>query len=923
MVVRRSCVIATAVTALVWAGVAGAATVGNESPTLQYTAGPGEANNLTVTFSVEENKYVFTDSGAVINVGAGCDSLSAHEAHCVFTELHVAVAAGDLNDTVVSALWLVRLDGEAGNDTLTGGTLNGGSGNDTLNGTANPDQLDGGAGDDTLNGGDGFDSLIGGPGADTLNGGDNGGDVAIYSERTAGVTVDLDGVTGDDGEPGEGDSVGADVEMIEGGAGTDILAGNASSNELRGNGGNDTFNGLEGDDVLWADAGSDTFHGGSGNDVVTYAARSESLVIDVDGVADDGAPGENDNVGPDVEIVQGGLGSDLLIGNTGSNTLDGYFGADTLRGGGGSDVLKGPDAADTADYSDHSSDVTISLDGIANDGQTGENDHLEANVISIIGGSGNDTLTGNDQVNGLDGGAGDDVIDGRGGADEILGKAGNDTFLSSLPPIVSFDSDAFAGGDGFDIADYSPRTAAVRVQLDGLAGDGESSESDMIGPDVEGIRGGAGNDVLIGDDGLNSLEGGPGDDRLDGGLGADAITGGEGRDLLDYSARADPVSVDIDGEPGDDGGSGEQDSVSTDVEDVLGGDGDDTLVGSDSDNFLDGGPGGDALDGGGGVDRLDYSKRSTRVHVDLDGVADDGEAGEDDNTMGFEVILGGRKDDVLLAGDERSTVLGGAGDDDIEAGAGDDFLQGGPGNDYLDGHLGADEFDGGKGLDYASYTKRPADIHADLAGDGGDGQAGEGDVIHANIEGLVGGNGDDVLVGNSLRNVLFGGPGSDKLNGAGKNDTLLGEIGADVLAGAGGNDAFDGGPGADTFSGGPGFDFVDYSTRKASVRVTLGSGNDDGQAGEHDAFRSDMEGAIGGHANDRLIGNGHRNSFAGGPGADYLVGGGGIDGLWGEAGGDTLIARDGTPDLVSGGPGRDRASVDATLDVRRSIEILL
>ena len=84
---------------------------------------------------------------------------------------------------------------------------------------------------------------------------------------------------------------------------------------------------------------------------------------------------------------------------------------------------------------------------------------------------------------------------------------------------------------------------------------------------IPSITGGAGNDVLIGDEHANSLSGGAGDDRVEGGSGADALNGDAGADLL------------------------------------LGGDGDDSLSGDSYASET----GCDVLDGGAGDDRLDLS----------------------------------------------------------------------------------------------------------------------------------------------------------------------------------------------------------------------------------------------------------------------------------------------------------------------------
>ena len=65
-------------------------------------------------------------------------------------------------------------------------------------------------------------------GADALQGG-GGVDEVGYGKRSAGVAVSLDGVA-NDGEAGEGDNVGVDVEMVGGGSGFDSIVGSAAQN---------------------------------------------------------------------------------------------------------------------------------------------------------------------------------------------------------------------------------------------------------------------------------------------------------------------------------------------------------------------------------------------------------------------------------------------------------------------------------------------------------------------------------------------------------------------------------------------------------------------------------------------------------------------------------------------------------------------
>ena len=59
----------------------------------------------------------------------------------------------------------------------------------------------------------------------------------------------------------------------------------------------------------------------------------------LDGQADDGAAGEGDDVGADIENVTTGSGEDVLVGNDAANVLDGGFGSDVIRGGGSPDTV--------------------------------------------------------------------------------------------------------------------------------------------------------------------------------------------------------------------------------------------------------------------------------------------------------------------------------------------------------------------------------------------------------------------------------------------------------------------------------------------------------------------------------------------------------------------------------------------------------
>ena len=65
-------------------------------------------------------------------------------------------------------------------------------------------------------------------------------------------------------------------------------------------------------------------------------------------------------------------------------------------------------------------------DDTANDGAAGEGDNIHSDCENLIGGVGNDTITGNDLNNTIDGNAGNDVIHGGAGDDHLIGNEGND-----------------------------------------------------------------------------------------------------------------------------------------------------------------------------------------------------------------------------------------------------------------------------------------------------------------------------------------------------------------------------------------------------------------------------------------------------------------------------------------------------------------
>lgn len=237
-------------------------------------------------------------------------------------------------------------------------------------------------------------------------------------------------------------------------------------------------------------------------------------------------------------IAQGG--DDTVTGTGGNDSICGEGGVDVLDGRAGSDLLIGGAGIDRVTYANRAEPISVTLDSVANDGAAGEGDLVS--VESVIGGTGNDTLSGNGQANGLIGGKGDDVLGGGGGSDSLLGQDGDDSI---------------GGGDD---ADY----------LDGGKGDdfisGGSGGDELLGfDDNDKLNGDDGNDTLDGGDGRDKLKGGDGRDILLGGGGKDKLVGGDGNDVLKPGGGKDKVKC---GGGKDKVVAGKSDKVAKDCEKV-------------------------------------------------------------------------------------------------------------------------------------------------------------------------------------------------------------------------------------------------------------------------------------------------------------------------------------------------------------------
>jgi Ca2+-binding RTX toxin-like protein len=404
------------------------------------------------------------------------------------TGLHPSWLRPTYFSTGLAAQLPLTLEGGAGNDALWGG-----EGNDILGGGDDDDTLAGGLGDDVSNGeggNDTFDEGAASNGGDVFNGG-LGTDTVRYAARVVPLTVTV-GSNKNDGESAEADDVRADVEGVTGGTANDALtcsvptgcalSGGDGADTLSGQSGNDTLDGEAGDDVIRGGPGDDTLRGGAGRDLLTYSERSAAVTVSLGDpgslATNGGSSGENDS-NEGFEDLSGGAGDDTLTGNGVDNRLSGGAGNDVLSGGGGDDVFDEGAAAngadrfdggagiDRVDYGARTAPLTVTLDGMANDGATLEQDDVASDVEAVTGGAGNDSLTGGPGAQLLDGMDGADVLSGLGGDDVLSGGPGNDTLFGGDGDDVLED---IAGGgscdcgNGFDIAicDAPPASCEVR-----------------------------------------------------------------------------------------------------------------------------------------------------------------------------------------------------------------------------------------------------------------------------------------------------------------------------------------------------------------------------------------------------------------------------------------------------------------------------
>lgn len=677
-------------------------------------------------------------------------------------------------------------------------------------------------------------------------------------------------------------------DVLFGGLGNDTInlgvSGQTGGDDIAvGGGGNDLITAIRGDVVAYGNEGRDNLYGGSGNDVLMG--------------------------GDDDDLFRGGLGNDFLRGGSGNDTLSGGGGQDSFEGGDGVDTLLLDDETVTSGGSGAAVDLALGtvrwshVDGF----------ELVSGIEVIVGTKGKDTLHGSELSEEMRGQGGNDLIDGRAGNDLLYGDAGNDSVAGGEG------NDTLYGGEGNDLLDGGDGDDEIRD---------ESSGTDRL-------YGGEGNDFLYSRGGADALYGGGGSDTLSSFGTGDTLDGGSGIDTLDLSFDTDATVTNLT--------EGTQWQVAaptvidqlTNIENVVGTQGNNTIVGSSADNVLDGslgndslagmagndtligGSGNDVLDGGSGTDSLIGGTGNDLYRVDesSDIIVELAGAGTDtvESTASF-TLTDNVENLVLLASglvgtgnSSANRITGSTGNDTLEGLSGNDTLVAGDGDDVLDGGTGNDSMVGGLGNDhYLVDSISDSVIEA---------SAGGNDTVSSSISYTLGSEVENLTLigiaaingtGNVLANVIQGNAGANSLNGADGNDTIFGGDGNDTLTGGLGDDFLAGGLGNDSYILDAAGDIVSEAadegtdTVSAAFSYTLGD--------NIEALVLTGTAAVTG------TGNAAANTLTGNTGANVLSGLDGNDTIFGGSGDDTLDGGTGDDSLI-GGSGNDLFIVDSAGDI--------
>jgi Ca2+-binding RTX toxin-like protein len=771
---------------------------------------------------------------------------------------------GDLNINVGTGI----VTGASGNDNLNlVENAYGGFGNDTFTGSSFFDNvLDGGAGNDTFMAADGGnDTFIGGEGIDTVSyaGVANSVNINLMAGTVSAFNYGSDGVS-------SGNDLISSVEKVIGGLHGDIFIASNAAEDMNGGGGLDTVSFVAAGAGVNVNLVTGLATGGSGNDVISSfenviaSDHNDTVVANATNNVIDGRMGvDTVSYFNQLDAISVDFVSGTVNGLQGQGTLTSVENViatgfnDSFVSSSFNNVIDGGAGSDTVSYATSVASVEVNLAAGTSFGGGGMDTLL--GVENVVGSIYNDTLQGNNFVNRIDGGAGNDTVSyssAAGGVKVDLstgsttgnGAGGSDVLVSIENIIGSNLNDAITGTNGDNVMDgaggadtvvYTKAASAVTIDLlDGYA------------------TGGGGNDGLIS---IENAIGSNFGDKLIGGAGNNILNGGAGIDMASYEFAASAVAVDmVNGTVS--GGAGRDTLIS--IEGIKGSDFNDLIRSNVMPNFID---------GGAGVDTVDYSAATASVVANLSMGKSFGASGND-TLIGIENVNMTNFNDEVVGDAASNRIFGRAGNDVLDGDLGDDFVYGEDGDDELYGWVGNDTLLGGAGLDKI-YGEDGNDVVS--GGDANDSiSGGLGD------DRLYGDNGDDTILGGDGIDKLYGGEGGDILSGGLGGDAIDGGAGRDVLRGDDGNDALNGGDDNDSIYGGLGNDLL-----------------------------------VGGLGGDSLKGEAGKDILMGGAGGDVLSGGLDGDVFKYTAVTDSLASSaDFIADFTAGWDKIDLSAIDAKAD---------
>jgi Ca2+-binding RTX toxin-like protein len=401
----------------------------------------------------------------------------------------------------------------------------------------------------------------------------------------------------------------------------------------------------------------------------------------------------------------------------------------------------------TLDFSGWSTPSTMNLNAGTFSSADGAVNNIAIAVDTIIetgiGGSGDDTITGNSYNN---------VLNGGPGLDLMTGEAGNDAYFVDN----AGDAVVESANDGIDTV-YSTAHFRLSANVENLVLQG-STDLQAYG------------NILS-----NVLYGNAGNNLLDGDAGADAMYGGAGSDVYFVDNVSDAV-IENASEGNDTVFSTAHFGLSANVENlVLQGSADLQGYGNSLSNAIYGNAGNNLLDGGAGADAMTGGAGNDVYFVDNIGDAVFENSGEGNDAVFSTANFG-------LSANVETLVLQGSADLQGYGNSQANTLYGNTGNNLLNGAAGADTMIGGAGND-TYFVDNTGDMVVELANEGTDAVFSSVNyTLPANVEALVlQGSGDLSGTGNALANNIYGNSGNNALNGGG---------GADALQGNGGDDIF-------------------------------------------------------------------------------------------------------------------------------------